>query len=158
MNGNSVGTAIRCYLLVRGTNNGQRRLAARKTNCTERGRSTALAEEITPISAAPSTDRIQHARFHRKNSRFLPIWTNLSSGRRFRCQNQRQQFLPLSTKGQVQQGETTPQQTTDPPTHLDYLHRLDIKSCPKSLFALRVPSFSCKCPPSCEHQSSAARD
>ena len=54
---NSVGTAKRCYLLVRGTNNGQRRFTARKVNCTAHGRSTAFAEKITPMIVGHFTRR-----------------------------------------------------------------------------------------------------
>lgn len=46
---NSVGTATHCYLLVRGTNNGQRRFTARKVNCTAHGHSTAFAKKITLV-------------------------------------------------------------------------------------------------------------
>jgi hypothetical protein len=54
---NSVGTATHCHLLVRGTNNGQRRFTARKVNCTAHGRSTAFAEEITLMVAGHFTRR-----------------------------------------------------------------------------------------------------
>jgi hypothetical protein len=53
----SVGTATRCYLLVRGTKIGQRRLTARTANCTARGGGTAFAEEIITIIANRSAQR-----------------------------------------------------------------------------------------------------
>ena len=70
---NSVGTATDCYLLVRGTNNGQRRLTARKVNCTAHGRSTAFAEETTLKVASRSRDETGQARLGRKKPYFRPI-------------------------------------------------------------------------------------
>ena len=97
---NNVGSATRCYLLVRGTKIGQRRLTEQMANCTADVRSTVFAEEIIRIVAIAPRDEIEEAHFTPQKPEFRPQFGDSAALLDdFIVGNKAKKFSPVVRKG-----------------------------------------------------------